>query len=174
MTVSKTSDTPALDAGSTDAATDVAPVDTALAPTQAELDAMDPAVGTSDSASDVAPEVTDSKPSFLERLVDDVEGLFNDRTGAQAPTMVNGVSVVGKKLNEAGDAYEHDPEALRAEDSQVSDLFDRIGGAFTNEAQRRVIEELARYLGAERHDTTSLPEGMHAEKSLASLRQDAQ
>ena len=76
------------------------------------------------------------------------------------PTMVNGKSVIGKRLNENTGEWEDDPEA---EESPVraADIFDRIGEAFPHERQRLVIEEIARAAGLG-DDSTDLPEGMPA------------
>lgn len=86
------------------------------------------------------------------------------------PTMVNGKSVIGKRLNENTGEWEDDPEA---EESPVraADIFDRIGEAFPHERQRLVIEEIARAAGLG-DDATDLPEGMPTSKSTASLRTD--
>lgn len=88
------------------------------------------------------------------------------------PTMVNGRYVGDKKLNEKTGEWEDDEDAVdTAGARRPSDIFDRIGDAFLHEAQRLVIEEIARAAGMG-DDTTDLPEGMPTSKSTASLRTD--
>lgn len=86
--------------------------------------------------------------------------------------MVNGRYVGDKKLNEKTGEWEDDADAVATAGARrPSDIFDRIGDAFLHEAQRRVIEEIARAAGLG-DDTTDLPEGMPTSKSTASLRTD--
>lgn len=85
------------------------------------------------------------------------------------PHMVNGRSVVGKVYDEQTEQWVDDPDGAAA--VRPADIFDRIGEAFPHEAQRLVIEELARQLGLG-EDTTDLPEDMPTLKSTASLRTD--
>lgn len=90
------------------------------------------------------------------------------------PETVNGKSVIGKKLNDAGTEWVDDPDYV-APSGAVSTFYDRIGLAFTNEAQRLVVEELARHLGIDDDadaELQTLPEGMSSVKSVASQRQD--
>lgn len=87
------------------------------------------------------------------------------------PTMVNGMSVVGMRLNAERTAYEPDPDYAAAA-GRPEDIFDRIGRAFSSEPQRLVLEELALRLGLGKKDTTK-PLDEQGEKSKASLRQDA-
>ena len=83
------------------------------------------------------------------------------------PTMVNGRYVGDKKLNEKTGEWEDDEDAAGAR--RPSDIFDRIGDAFLHESQRRVIEEIARFVGMG-NESADLPDGMPALKSTASLR----
>lgn len=85
------------------------------------------------------------------------------------PHMVNGRSVVGKVYDEQTEQWVDDPDEAAV--VRPADIFDRIGEAFPHEAQRLVIEELARQLGLG-EDTTDLPEDMPTLKSTASLRTD--
>ena len=88
------------------------------------------------------------------------------------PTMVNGRYVGDKKFNEKTGEWEDDEDAVATAGARrPSDIFDRIGDAFLHEAQRLVIEEIARAAGMG-DDTTDLPEGMPTSKSTASLRTD--
>lgn len=88
------------------------------------------------------------------------------------PTMVNGRYVGDKKFNEKTGEWEDDEDAAATAGARrPSDIFDRIGDAFLHEAQRLVIEEIARAAGLG-DDTTDLPEGMPTSKSTASLRTD--
>lgn len=88
------------------------------------------------------------------------------------PTMVNGRYVGDKKFNEKTGEWEDDEDAVSTAGARrPSDIFDRIGDAFLHEAQRLVIEEIARAAGLG-DDTTDLPEGMPTSKSTASLRTD--
>lgn len=152
---------------STEPAAPVTPaVDTPVAATPAEPEIADVTLALGDQTV-VVPVA--QKYGLFERIVHKVEDIFGD---SSAPTMVNGKSVVGHKLNAEGSAYEPDPDYV-APAAVTSDLFDRIGAAFQNEGQRMVIEELARMLGADEDDTTALPEGMDPAKSVASQRADA-
>lgn len=99
------------------------------------------------------------------------EALVNAGVDTQ-PTMVNGRSVVGKKLNDAGDEWVDDPDYAGQAGVRAEDIFDRIGNAFPHEPQRLVIEELARIAGATAESTVDLPEGQPTLKSTASLRTD--
>lgn len=88
------------------------------------------------------------------------------------PTMVNGRYVGDKKLNEKTGEWEDDADAVATAGARrPSDIFDRIGDAFLHEAQRLVIEEIARAAGMG-DNTTDLPEDMPTSKSTASLRTD--
>lgn len=88
-----------------------------------------------------------------------------------APTMVNGVYVGDKTYNEETGEWELDPN--KAAPVRAEDIFDRIGNAFPFEAQRLVIEELARAVGLTADGTVDLPNGMPTKgKSTASLRTD--
>jgi membrane protein involved in colicin uptake len=88
------------------------------------------------------------------------------------PQMVNGRSVVGKVYDEESEEWVDDPDAAATAGVRASDIFDRIGDAFPHEAQRRVVEEIARAAGMG-EETTDLPDGMPSLKSTASLRTDA-
>lgn len=94
--------------------------------------------------------------------------------GESRPTMVNGKFVGDKKFNEATGEWEADPDAAAAEDApRVEDIFDRIGNAFTHEAQRLVIEEIALRAGITAGGSQTLPENMPTGgKSTASMRTD--
>lgn len=86
-----------------------------------------------------------------------------------APTMVNGKYVGDKKLVDG--EWVDDPDKVQA--VRPEDVFDRIGNAFPNEAQRLVLEEIARAAGLTAEGTVDLPEGMPTRgKSTASLRTD--
>lgn len=90
---------------------------------------------------------------------------------APAPTMVNGQYVGDKTYNAETGEWETDPN--KAAPVRAEDIFDRIGNAFPFEAQRLVIEELARAVGLTADGTVDLPEGMPTKgKSTASLRTD--
>lgn len=86
-----------------------------------------------------------------------------------APTMVNGKYVGDKKLVDG--EWVDDPDKAQA--FRAEDIFDRIGNAFPHEAQRLVLEELARAVGLTAEGTQSLPDDMPTRgKSTASLRTD--
>lgn len=87
-----------------------------------------------------------------------------------APTMVNGKYVGDKKLVD-GEWVDDPDKAVQA--VRPEDIFDRIGNAFPHEAQRLVIEELARAVGLTAEGTQNLPDTMPTRgKSTASLRTD--
>lgn len=118
----------------------------------------------------VAP-VVGSKPSGdAKRKLDEALAVAG---ATPAPTMVNGQLVVGKRLNAKGDAFEDDPDYAAEQALRAEDIFDRIGNAFPLEAQRLVVEELARALGLTEEGTQSLPDDLPKQgKSTASLRTD--
>lgn len=88
------------------------------------------------------------------------------------PTMVNGVSVAGKKHDAATDTWVTDPDSASATERK-QDLIDRIARAFPNEGQRLVLEELCRLI-TDPENTTELPDGQPTgDKSTGSLRHDA-
>lgn len=90
---------------------------------------------------------------------------------SRPPEFVNGESVVGKRLNADGTAYEDDPEWVGAIEKRAEDIFDRIGKAVSSEPLRVLLEEFALRMGLHKKDTTKLPEDL-AEKSVASRRAD--
>lgn len=118
----------------------------------------------------VAPviEGMEDQPEVQER----VRQVLGNAGETPKPTMVNGRYVGDKKFNEDTGEWEDDKDTVdTAGARRPSDIFDRIGDAFLHEAQRLVIEEIARAAGLG-DDTTDLPEGMPTSKSTASLRTD--
>lgn len=127
-------------------------------------------VAKSNAEAAVAPviEGMEDQPEVQER----VRQALGNAGETPKPTMVNGRYVGDKKLNEDTGEWEDDEEAVATAGARrPSDIFDRIGDAFLHEAQRLVIEEIARAAGLV-DDTTDLPEGMPTSKSTASLRTD--
>ena len=127
-------------------------------------------VAESNAEAAIAPviEGMEDKPEVKER----VRQALGNAGETPKPTMVNGRYVGDKKLNEKTGEWEDDEDAVdTAGARRPSDIFDRIGDAFLHEAQRLVIEEIARAAGMG-DDTTDLPEGMPTSKSTASLRTD--
>lgn len=103
----------------------------------------------------------------------DLEAKIAQATGGLVepqPTMVNGQYVGDKKLVDG--EWVPDPDKA-APPVRAEDIFDRIGNAFPFEAQRLVLEELARAVGLTAEGTMNLPDGMPTRgKSTASLRTD--
>lgn len=128
------------------------------------------AVAESNAEAAIAPviEGMEDQPEVKER----VRQALGNAGETPKPTMVNGRYVGDKKLNEETGEWEDDADAVATAGARrPSDIFDRIGDAFLHEAQRLVIEEIARAAGLG-DDTTDLPEGMPTAKSTASLRTD--
>lgn len=127
-------------------------------------------VAESNAEAAVAPviEGMEDQPEVQER----VRQALGNAGETPKPTMVNGRYVGDKKFNEKTGEWEDDADAVATAGARrPSDIFDRIGDAFLHEAQRLVIEEIARAAGLG-DDTTDLPEGMPTSKSTASLRTD--
>lgn len=125
----------------------------------------------------IAPVVGENPTGDLKARMD--QALAVNGVATPEPTMVNGHSVVGKKLNADGTAWEHDPESTaNSQNVRPQDLLDRIGEHVQHEGLRMVLEEMWHWIvqlggkSAANVDTTSLPDGMPAMKSTASLRQD--
>lgn len=118
---------------------------------------------------------TDEDGEVAKEKVQKIRQVLGDVGVTPAPETVNGVSVVGKKLNDAGTEYVDDPDAQQAA-GRGEDIFDRIAAASPNEGIRLVLEEIARLAGATSENTQELPEGttgtFQAGKSTASLRKD--
>ena len=149
----------------------------------------DPATtGTADPLTTPAPESsgeTTNEPSaeleVLKPIIDSMDANTDSDARAKidaalggigetpAPTMVNGKYVGDKKL--VNGEWVDDPDKVAA--VRAEDVFDRIGNAFPFEAQRLVIEEIARAVGLTADGTVNLPDGMPTRgKSTASLRTD--
>lgn len=127
-------------------------------------------VAESNAEAAIAPviEGMEDQPEVQER----VRQVLGNAGESPKPTMVNGRYVGDKKFNEKTGEWEDDEDAAATAGARrPSDIFDRIGDAFLHEAQRLVIEEIARAAGLG-DDTTDLPEGMPTSKSTASLRTD--
>ncbi|WP_055128535.1 hypothetical protein [Pseudomonas mediterranea] len=177
-------------------ATEQEKTQTTAAPTEQAVDKSEPGVadpattGTADPLTTPAPDSTSEKtaePSaemeVLQPIIDSMDANTNSDARAKidaalggigetpAPTMVNGRYVGDKKFNQETGEWEADPDKVQA--VRPEDIFDRIGNAFPHEAQRLVIEELARAVGLTADGTVDLPDGMPTRgKSTASLRTD--
>lgn len=136
----------------------------------AEREAKAEELAKSNAEAAIAPviEGMEDQPEVQER----VRQALGNAGESPKPTMVNGKYVGDKKFNEKTGEWEDDEDAVATAGARrPSDIFDRIGDAFLHEAQRLVIEEIARAAGLG-DDTTDLPEGMPTSKSTASLRTD--
>lgn len=136
----------------------------------AEREAKAEELAESNAEAAIAPviEGIEDQPEVQER----VRQALGNAGETPKPTMVNGRYVGDKKFNEKTGEWEDDADAVATAGARrPSDIFDRIGDAFLHEAQRLVIEEIARAAGLG-DDTTDLPEGMPTSKSTASLRTD--
>lgn len=159
---------PVSDADREAKAEELAKQNEAQAKTQASTSPDDVAESNAEAA--VAPviEGMEDRPEVQER----VRQALGNAGETPKPTMVNGRYVGDKKFNEKTGEWEDDADAVATAGARrPSDIFDRIGDAFLHEAQRLVIEEIARAAGLG-DDTTDLPEGMPTSKSTASLRTD--
>jgi len=140
----------------------------AQAKTQASTSPDDVAESNAEAAIAPVIEGMEDQPEVQER----VRQVLGNAGESPKPTMVNGRYVGDKKLNEKTGEWEDDEDAVATAGARrPSDIFDRIGDAFLHEAQRLVIEEIARAAGLG-DNTTDLPEGMPTSKSTASLRTD--
>jgi hypothetical protein len=118
---------------------------------------------------------TDESGEVPQEKVQQYRQVLGDVGLSPAPETVNGVSVVGKKLNDAGTEYVDDPDA-QAASARPEDVFDRIAAASPTEGIRLILEEIARFAGMTSENTQELPEGttgtFQAGKSTASMRKD--
>lgn len=159
---------PVSDADREAKAEELAKQNEAQAKTQASTSPDDVAESNAEAAIAPVIEGMEDRPEVQDR----VRQALGNAGETPKPTMVNGRYVGDKKFNEKTGEWEDDADAVATAGARrPSDIFDRIGDAFLHEAQRLVIEEIARAAGLG-DDTTDLPEGMPTSKSTASLRTD--